>query len=598
MYGCNALDMKQDWWLERTCLGFALLLLLFAERNLFGAPASGKVIWWGWEPSLQSFYAERTNTTGVLESDGELVTNAVAIATGHSLGLVLRNDGTVLTFGSDSFGGNEVPPGLSNVASVAVEGNSCWAIKRDGTVTMWGTDRDTRNLVASLSNVTAMAWAGYRSYLALKKDGTVLGFRLGDSGLFDGGPSVLAVKVNGEILSNVASVASMDYTPLVLKRDGKVLCLGYQRPGAPPVEPLVTKIDEKTMGIDMGAESWKTPYEYTTADAVMVDGKPLSNVTAMTSGVGRLLALRRDGTVVAWGTNYCGNVSDPRGLSNVTAVAAGGCLNLALKFDGTITAWGNDAAPPAGLSNVVAIAANGPLHLALTTGNIPTSVFIAPHGRLEEMERQADLIFKGEALRSVRITNSAFRNPQMDVHETEFRVISVLKGTFHGNIVKFQHYTKNPGGWSGPGWSPFYRFEPGQSYLVFAAGLDKPDKYYSPATGERKLPDEFRQLAGYARTDDEGVTRTLDARALPDLSVKAAHWFEFSLLLNDNHPTNQIRAIEELDRLSTPRERAEYPHSNDFKRKDVLNLMRPLLKSTDEKVASRAKSCFAAEGGL
>ncbi|MCX6924577.1 MAG: immunoglobulin domain-containing protein [Verrucomicrobia bacterium] len=95
----------------------------------------------------------------------------------------------------------------------------------------------------------------------------------------------------------------------------------------------------------------------------------LSDVIAISAGGDHDLALKTDGTVVAWGENTFGQSTVPAGLNNVIAVAAGGYHNLALKTDGTVVAWGfNDegqAAVPIGLSNVIAIAAPGLRSLAL-----------------------------------------------------------------------------------------------------------------------------------------------------------------------------------------------------------------------------------------
>ena len=52
------------------------------------------------------------------------------------------------------------------------------------------------------------------------------------------------------------------------------------------------------------------------------------------------------------------------------------------------------------LSNVVAIAAGGIFSLGVITASPPASVFIQPHGRIEEMVAEADLVFKGQVLSS------------------------------------------------------------------------------------------------------------------------------------------------------------------------------------------------------
>jgi pimeloyl-ACP methyl ester carboxylesterase len=65
------------------------------------------------------------------------------------------------------------------------------------------------------------------------------------------------------------------------------------------------------------------------------------------------------GTVVAWGDNSQGQTNVPAGLTNVIAIAAGGNHSLALKSDGTVVAWGDPAETnvPPDLTNVIAIAA-------------------------------------------------------------------------------------------------------------------------------------------------------------------------------------------------------------------------------------------------
>jgi hypothetical protein len=93
----------------------------------------------------------------------------------------------------------------------------------------------------------------------------------------------------------------------------------------------------------------------------------LSNAVAIDGGAEQSLAIRSDGTVVAWGSydNNDGRGSQPmfvpEGLSNVIAIACGGWFNVALRSDGTVVAWGyngdGQGDVPAGLSNVVAVSA-------------------------------------------------------------------------------------------------------------------------------------------------------------------------------------------------------------------------------------------------
>jgi hypothetical protein len=83
------------------------------------------------------------------------------------------------------------------------------------------------------------------------------------------------------------------------------------------------------------------------------------NVIAIAAGVGHSLALKSDGTVLAWGQNGAGESTVPTNLSGVIGIAAGGYHSLAVKSDGTVVAWGCDnygqSTVPVNLSGAVAI---------------------------------------------------------------------------------------------------------------------------------------------------------------------------------------------------------------------------------------------------
>jgi hypothetical protein len=125
----------------------------------------------------------------------------------------------------------------------------------------------------------------------------------------------------------------------------------------------------------------------------------LTNVTAIAVG-GEYsgdhdLALKSDGTVVAWGSNKTGQSNEPAGLTNVIAVSAGANHSLALERDGTVVAWGDNSAGqcnvPQGLTNVIAIAAGGLSSAAIV--NQPTaSLLSAPPLAIHRVWRLAFLI--------------------------------------------------------------------------------------------------------------------------------------------------------------------------------------------------------------
>ena len=65
----------------------------------------------------------------------------------------------------------------------------------------------------------------------------------------------------------------------------------------------------------------------------------LRDVVAIDAGNDHVLALKRNGTVVAWGHTSDGQTDVPPELSDVTAITAGSYHSLALKRDGTVVSW-------------------------------------------------------------------------------------------------------------------------------------------------------------------------------------------------------------------------------------------------------------------
>jgi alpha-tubulin suppressor-like RCC1 family protein len=165
----------------------------------------------------------------------------------------------------------------------------------------------------------------------------------------------------------------------VLVSVGTVAALGIQVTNVPPGLTNITAIAARSwhnlaLRDDGTVVAWRSnDFE----ESTMPDG--LTNVVQIGAGDYFSLALTADGRVVAWGAKDnprfapvdCGQTRVPDGVSNVVEIAAGAFHSMARTREGRIVAWGagltSDNAVPSGLSNVVAIAAGSGVSYALKT---------------------------------------------------------------------------------------------------------------------------------------------------------------------------------------------------------------------------------------
>jgi alpha-tubulin suppressor-like RCC1 family protein len=102
------------------------------------------------------------------------LSNVVSIVQGAQHIVVLKNDGTVIAFGNNTYGQTNVPVGLSNVIAIAAGANHSLALRGDGTIIGWGLNGNGQTTIPlGLSNVVAIC-SGYAHSMALRADGTVV----------------------------------------------------------------------------------------------------------------------------------------------------------------------------------------------------------------------------------------------------------------------------------------------------------------------------------------------------------------------------------------------------------------------------------------
>jgi alpha-tubulin suppressor-like RCC1 family protein len=258
--------------------------------------------------------------------------------------LAARADASVWSWGSNRFGelgeeslsGSDVPVkvrGLSAVTQVVASDNFCLALLGNGQVWAWGSDR---------------------------------GGELGDGS--DAGSSSVPVQVQG--LNEVTAISSTHGYSLALLRDGEVMAWGTNKNG---------RMGDGSEG-QRGSSDTPVP----------VQG--LTGVTGISASQFHALAVRKNGSVMTWGSSPRGALGDGEGLtssdvpvpvhgiSDAVAVAAGNIYSLVLLSDGTVLSFGANEfgqlgdgrrtpsyvpVPVSGLSEVTAISAGAWQNLAL-----------------------------------------------------------------------------------------------------------------------------------------------------------------------------------------------------------------------------------------
>jgi len=284
-----------------------------------------------------------------------------AIAAGGAYTVALKNDGTVVAWGDNSFGQTMVPTGMSGVTAIAAGRAHSVVLKDDGTVEAWGHNQFEQSTVPTgLTGVTAIAAGGYHT-LVMKNDGTVVAWganRDGQSAVPSG-------------LSGVIAIAAGEFHSVALRNDGTLVAWGNDRDGQSTVPSGLTGVVAVAAGIrhTLALKNDGTVVAWGSNDAGQTSlPSDLSGVTAIAAGA-HTVALKNDGTAVAWGGDSSSQTNVPSGMSGVLAIAAGAAHTVALKNDGTVVAWGNNdygqISVPSDLTGVVAIAAGGAHTVAL-----------------------------------------------------------------------------------------------------------------------------------------------------------------------------------------------------------------------------------------
>ncbi|MBG0831585.1 hypothetical protein HS041_28025 [Planomonospora sp. ID67723] len=240
-----------------------------------------------------------------------------------------------------------------------------------------------------------------------------------------------------------------------------VTAWGTQSGASAMVPSRLTDVVQVAAGVGHGLalKSDGTVVAWGDTDDVPALPSGLTDVVQVAAGVGHGLALKSDGTVVAWGSNAQDQTAVPSDLTDVVRVAAGSYHSLALKSDGTVVAWGfnasGQATVPSGLTDVVQVAAGHAHSLALKSdgtvvawGSNAQDQTAVPSGLTDVVQ------VAGGSNHSLAVTSDGtvvawgYPNDSIDVPSGLTDVVQVAAGTLHslalksdGTVVAWGHHS-------------------------------------------------------------------------------------------------------------------------------------------------------------
>ena len=274
--------------------------------------------------------------------------------------------------------GAQTPPPAGMIRDAAVR-RFALVVKADGSVVGWGNNQDgnageagpgggiVRTPIAiPLPGKARQVALGLTAQYALLEDGTVVAWGLNADGQLGNGPlgasgemgrypkpSASPVRVTG--LSDIIQIDAGSRHALALRGDGTVWAWGQRDNGA------------------IGDGEAKTLRPTNAIGPVKVPG--LEGITQIATYLNHNLALRRDGHVMAWGSNKDGELglgtrtigwtpAEVPGLDHIVAIDAGSAadhgVSGAVRDDGTVWLWGSGTAAIMGNGSSGAISPDDP----------------------------------------------------------------------------------------------------------------------------------------------------------------------------------------------------------------------------------------------
>ena len=248
---------------------------------------------------------------------------------GSSYTVGLRNDGTVITTGSNKHGQCDVSE-WTDIIAISAGGSHTVGLQADGTLVAVGSNDKGQCNISEWTDIVAIS-ASYGITVGLKNDGTVLVASSVTLGTIDvtEWTDIISISAGGHIVG--------------LKTDGTVVATGDNKSGQCNVSGWtdITSIDaagDATLGIKSDGTVVITE-DLSDFDYGERNVRAWRDIVSVCAGGQHTVGLKSDGTVRAVGLTTYGRC-DVSEWTDIVAISQGGNYTLGLKADGTVVAVG------------------------------------------------------------------------------------------------------------------------------------------------------------------------------------------------------------------------------------------------------------------
>ncbi|MHB1393064.1 MAG: RCC1 domain-containing protein [Clostridia bacterium] len=322
---------------------------------------------WAWGNNENGQLGNGTKESDYSPVQVKGISDVEKVAAGISHAIAVKKDGTVWTWGSNLSGelgdgtyeGKLIPTqikGINDVKDIAAGNGFSIAVKNNGSVWVWGNsgygeDGDSiyknKTIPARVNNFNSakMVTAGYDHGLALKADRSVWAWGSNEYGQFGYTPDDSVLKKNKAVrvpgILDIMQVSAGYSHNLVLKVNGTVVGWGSNDYG------------------QLGAVSYGKSHNIYSKLAI----NGFVDVVVVVAGNNSSFAIKKDGTLWAWGDNSLGQLGTNNtvssnlpvqvlDMSKVKYVSAGSGYSAAAKQDGTLWVWGSNVYGQLGIGEI------------------------------------------------------------------------------------------------------------------------------------------------------------------------------------------------------------------------------------------------------